>query len=152
MVCAFGQNPSYANQTVCDKTIRYIEQFVYHQFPDAGGVEILNLYSRIDTKKLERAYLLSLAAARETRRKIRQHEDFLIFTGKNKKQKAYNFPKRALQLRRLLGGKRVWKIDIGADYAPHPGNQRITYINLTHPVGRYAFGDIDSKQTRQTTR
>jgi hypothetical protein len=151
MVCAIGQNPSYANQTICDKTIHYIEQLVYHRFPKAGGVEILNLYSRIDTKKTHRTDLLLLAAARVTRRKIQQHEDFVIFTGKNKKQRAYNFPKRAMQLRRLLRGKRVWKVDIGTDYAPHPGNQRITYTNLTHPLGRYLFVDVDSKQPNQTT-
>jgi hypothetical protein len=143
-VCAIGQNPSYANQTICDKTIRYIEQLVYHQFPGAAGVEILNLYSRIDTKKTHRTDLLSLAAARETRRKIKQHEEFLIFAGKNKKQGAYNFQKRTMQLRRLLRGKRVWKIEIGTDYAPHPGNQRITYTNLTHPIGPYTFADLDS--------
>jgi len=59
-ICVIGQNPSKANSEVADKTLHFIERYIYEKMPDHSKIVMLNLYSRVDTSKeqttdLERA-------------------------------------------------------------------------------------------------
>ena len=141
-LCVIGQNPSNANNQVADKTLYYIERYVYENMPQYSKIVMLNLYSRVDTQKEQKTDLLKLSCARELRKHINAHQDFLILFGIVKNQGAYKFVKRARQLKKLLNGKNVMKIDISSKYAPHPGNPEIYYGNYCHGVDRYTFSDL----------
>ena len=102
----------------------------------------LNLFSLIDTKKNGSAKASTARSDRLLRDAIRDHDEFLIVFGKLGTQGAYRFKDRAL--RDLFLGKIVHRIDIGEriDYAPHPGNRRITYSRFDHPLAVYDFVDV----------
>lgn len=141
-ICIIGQNPSYADAATADKTIHYLERLIYEKYPQYSQIIILNLFSRVDTAKSETTDLLSLKAARIFRQTIQNNSDFLVIYGAVKDQRAYKFVKRAKQLRSLLRGKNVLKIDIDTNYAPHPGNPKIYYGNYCHSLNQYTFSDI----------
>ena len=50
-ICIIGQNPSHANQEYADKTLQYFEKFIFQNLPQYSKIIMLNLYSRVDTKK-----------------------------------------------------------------------------------------------------
>ncbi len=134
MICIIGQNPSAANAQHADKTLYYLESYVYHKLPEYSKIIMLNLYSRLDTKKTATTDLLRLECERTFRRTIRTNTDFLIVFGKLTNQKAYKFVKRVKLLKKQMTGKNIYKIDIGASYAPHPGNSAIYYKNYGYGV------------------
>lgn len=141
-LCVIGQNPSCANQHFADKTLHYIERFIYEKHPEYDRIVILNLFSRIDTHKSEANELLSIEAARLLRREIKENTDFLMIYGKLKNHKSYNFVKRAKQIKNLLDGKSVFKIDTGDKFAPHPGNPKLHYGNYCYDLTKYLFCDV----------
>jgi hypothetical protein len=144
-LCVIGQNPSYANEICADKTIHYLQHLIYDKHPEYGRILMLNLYSRIDTNKKETQGLLSLSAARTFRKFIDENDDFLVIYGKlctSKKEVGYKFKKRATLLKTMLKNKNVFKIDIGTNYAPHPGNPKIYYGNYSCNFVHYDFSDI----------
>jgi hypothetical protein len=143
-LCVIGQNPSYANESVADKTLHYLQRLIYEKYPEYDRIVMLNLYSRIDTKKKETKNLLSLDAVRTFRTVIKENDNFLIVYGKftSKKEGSYKFKKRAMQLKAMLKNKNVFKIDIGTNYAPHPGNSKIYYGNYNCNFVHYDFSDI----------
>lgn len=140
-ICVVGQNPSKANEVVADKTLYYIERFVYLKLPQYSRLIMLNLYSRIDTNKVH-----SIGLNRDAERLylscVEKNNDFLIVYGKLVNQGAYNFVEKAKRLRDMLRGKHVMKIDAGLPYAPHPGNRNIWYGNFCFGVTEYDFSDI----------
>lgn len=50
-LCIIGQNPSKADITSADKTLHYLERYVYEKLPQYSGIIMLNLFSRVDTDK-----------------------------------------------------------------------------------------------------
>jgi len=130
-LCIIGQNPSNANEVHADKTLRYLEQFVFQNLPEYSEIIMLNLYSRIDTKKDE----ITDLERDETKEKffdhLEEYSDFLLVFGKSKNEGVYKFPDKATEAIDKLSGKNVFKIDIGANtsYPPHPGNPEILYRN-----------------------
>lgn len=141
-VCIIGQNPSYANAAFADKTIRFLERFVFDQLPEFSQILMLNLYSRIDTKKEQIINLQDPECERVLRQAIRDHNDFLMVFGKLRSDGAYRFQERANELRVLFSGKNAYKIDIGSPFAPHPGNPNIRYSNYSLGVTCYDFSDV----------
>ena len=140
-LCVVGQNPSAANELVADRTIRYVEQFVYQRMPEFGQLLILNLYSRVDTKKQERD-VQNVDSSRIFIEEIGAHKDFLLIFGQRARQGAYRFADRARELEILLRTKNAWKIDIATSYAPHPGNKTIFYRNLDVGLVHHDFADL----------
>lgn len=145
-LCVVGQNPSAANELVADRTIRYVEQFVYQRMPEFGQILMLNLYSRVDTKKLARHDVQNADCARIFFEEIGAHKDFLLIFGKLSDKGAYKFSDRARDVEALLRGKTAWKIDIDTNYAPHPGNKTILYRNLDLGVVHHEFADVLPKK------
>jgi len=141
-LCIIGQNPSNANEEVADKTLHFLERFVFETLPHYTRITMLNLFSRVDTDKSKTTDLLRLECEREYRRNIKEHNEFLIVFGLIKNQGAYNFKKKALSLKKQLANKNVYKIDIGTAYAPHPGNKKIYYGNYCFGVTNYDFNEI----------
>lgn len=129
-LCVIGQNPSSADENVADKTIRYLEELIYRNHAEYVALLIVNLYSRVDTKKLATTNLLDEGCERLFNAALEEHEDFLLVYGKLKDQGAYRFPERAKVVANLLKGKRTFKLDIGTPYPPHPGNSKILYRNF----------------------
>jgi hypothetical protein len=140
-VCVIGQNPSYADEKIADKTLHYIEHLVYDKCPEVGSIVVLNLFSRVDTKKKENTCLLCLKGARESRKWIKECNDFILIHGKLKDQGGYRFRKRAQQIQRLLAAKHVLQLDIGTTYPPHPGNPAIYYGNYSVEFAEYEIDD-----------
>ncbi|MEJ8680071.1 DUF1643 domain-containing protein [Plesiomonas shigelloides] len=134
VICIIGQNPSTANAQHADKTLYYLEKYVYEKLPQYSKIIMLNLYSRVDTTKSATDDLLTLDCERVFRRTIQSNRNFLIVFGKLKKQGAYRFEKKAALLKKQLKGKNIYKIGIGTSYAPHPGNRLIHYSNYSLPV------------------
>ena len=129
-LCIIGQNPSKANKQVADKTLYYLEKFVYEKMPEYSQITMLNLYSRMDTTKNKKDDLIREECQSNYIEHISNNNDFLIVFGKLKNQGSYKFKDRARQLKNLLAGKNVYKLDIDTDYAPHPGNKVILYRNF----------------------
>ncbi len=140
-ICVIGQNPSDANSQVADKTLRFMEEFVYLRFPDASKMIMLNLYTRVDTNK---EYTENLDCAEcNIQDIIAQYNTFICIFGKLKKQGEYNFPEKARPFKNLLDNKAVYKIDIRPTYAPHPGNPLIMYHNPNkHGIRIYNLEDM----------
>ena len=134
VICIIGQNPSQANIKIADKTLHYLERYVYENMPEYSRIIMLNLYSRLDPKKSSKTDLIRLECERLFRRIIKDNTDFLIVFGKLKNQGAYKFVKKAELLKKHIEGKAVYKIDICSDYAPHPGNIKIYYGNYCYGV------------------
>ncbi len=142
-LCIIGQNPSAADERESDKTIAFMEQYVHRTLPEYGQILVLNLFSRVDTKKKVALDPLDPECARIFEREVRAHEDFLVIFGKLADQGAYRFHERARQVRGLLAGKHVRKLALGTAYAPHPGNIRIFYRNFDLGLDRYDFADVE---------
>lgn len=138
-LCVVGQNPSLANAVHADKTVQFIEKFVFERLPHISKILMLNLYSRIDTKKDKTAAPNDPICDLALRKAIVEHNEFLVVFGKLKNERTYRFRDRAAELSPLFAGKIVHKIDIGTLYAPHPGNPKICYSNLSCSVTRYDF-------------
>jgi len=136
-ICVVGQNPSNANKIYADKTLHYIERYIYEKFTNVSKMIMLNLYSRVDTKKNETENLNKLECERIVRRIIKENDTFLIIFGQLKNQKKYKFPKKAELLFKSLEDKTIYKIDIGTTYAPHPGNSQIYYGNYCYKYTEY---------------
>ena len=136
-ICVIGQNPSNANKIYADKTLHYIERYIYEKFPEISNIIMLNLYSRVDTKKTELDDLNKIECERNLRKIIKKNDNFLIIFGQLKNQKNYKFPKKAKLLFKLLKNKNIFKIDIDTEYAPHPGNSKIYYGNYCHSYNEY---------------
>lgn len=139
VLCVVGQNPSLANADYADKTIRYIEMFVFERMPHIGKIVMLNLYSRIDTKKDKTAAPNDPNCDLALRKAIAENNEFLFIFGELRNKRVYRFSDRAAELSKLFTGKTIHKIDIGATYAPHPGNPKICYSNLSFGITRYDF-------------
>jgi hypothetical protein len=140
-LCIVGQNPSDAGALVADKTIRYLEEFVFNNLPQYSSIMMLNLFSRIDTRKIYQTDLIRLSCERKLREIIQCNSDFLIVQGKLKDEDYYKFKKRARQIHSLLNKKTVLKIDIETNFAPHPGNPRILYNKFGFHLVGYDFSD-----------
>jgi hypothetical protein len=138
-LCVVGQNPSLANADRADKTVQYIERFVFERLPHIGKILMLNLYSRIDTKKDQTAAPNDPICDLELRKAIAENNEFLVVFGQLKNQGVYRFRDRAAELSNLFAGKVVHKIDIGTLYAPHPGNPKICYSNVSFGITPYEF-------------
>ena len=138
-LCVVGQNPSLANADHADQTVHYIERFVFERFPHVSKILMLNLYSRIDTKKDKTATPNDPICDLALRKAIAENNEFLVVFGQLKNQHVYRFRERAAELSTLFAGKIVHKIDIGAPYAPHPGNPKICYSNLSFGITSYEF-------------
>jgi hypothetical protein len=130
-LCVIGQNPSAANELYADKTIRYLEELIYCNRSEYGALLVLNLYSRVDTKKAATNGLHNEHCDRLFDTALREHTDFLLVYGKLKREGSYNFPARARQVLSTIKSQSVWKLDIGTAYPPHPGNSKILYNNLS---------------------
>jgi hypothetical protein len=140
-LCIIGQYPSYAGQQYADKTIHFLERFVFETRTDVGSILMLNLYSRIDTTKSRRTGPITASSERHLRSVIAEHDEFLVVFGQLKNERAYRFRERAAALRPLFEGKTVSKS--GTGYAAHPGNKLITYSRFGLGLAPYDFSDTD---------
>jgi hypothetical protein len=142
-LCIIGQNPSKANEEVADKTLNYLERYVFENMPEYSKIIMLNLYTRVDTNKHEKTNLEDPAYSRYLRALIDNHPDYLIVIGKVKSEGSYKFKEKAKELKLLLKGKNIYRLRLpGADYAPHPGNPKILYNNSSLDIATYDFSDI----------
>lgn len=148
VLCVVGQNPSSADETRADSTVRYLEKLIVSKALPYRAILMLNLFTRVDTRK---DHAIVDAKNGSWRKPIVQaaeeHEDFLMVFGKLKRQGPYDFPARALEVAELLGtqGKhKIYKLGIQPPslYAPHPGNPKIWYRNLDISFVRYNFEDL----------
>ncbi len=140
-LCVVGQNPSKANEYFSDKTVRYIEEFVYNKLPQYGSILIINLYSRVDTKKHQSNDLYNEDCNASLKYAIKTHNDFLLIYGKLRNEGAYRFPERAREFNKMIRGKRLFKLDLNTIYPPHPGNRKILYKNFN--IEMHAFDCIE---------
>ena len=129
-LCVIGQNPSAASEENADKTIRYLEELIYRKHPEYGSLLVLNLYSRIDTPKVETFDLLNVNCATIFDIVLRDNSDFLLVYGKLKNEGAYRFPERAKHVAAALKSKKVLQLGLNTPYPPHPGNPKILYGNF----------------------
>ncbi|WP_253253802.1 DUF1643 domain-containing protein [Acidithiobacillus marinus] len=53
MITVFLKNPSSASASAADKTVRTASEYVWRNFPESGGVHILNLYALRGTDSQE---------------------------------------------------------------------------------------------------
>ncbi len=53
MITVFLKNPSSASELSADKTVRTASEYVWRNFPESGGVHILNLYALRGTDSKE---------------------------------------------------------------------------------------------------
>ncbi len=138
-LCIIGQNPSDANEYRADKTLRYLEQFVFQNLPEYSGIIMLNLYSRIDTKKKEINDLERPETKEYLHKTIQKYSDILLAFGVLKKHGEYNFPQKYKEIKPLLMGKNVFCIDtkVNTNYPPHPGNPKILYNNYEYGVTKF---------------
>ena len=141
-LCVIGQNPSAANEEFADKTVHYVERYVFENLPQYSTIIMLNLYSRVDTKKEFTDDLRREETNKKFRKILDENTDYLAVFGRLKNKGSYKFIHRGKEVQELLKGKRVFKIDIGSDYAPHPGNFKILYWNYCHGITHYDFSDI----------
>jgi hypothetical protein len=91
---------------------------------------VLNLYSRIDTLKVETHDLLDANCATIFDIALRYNSDFLLIYGKLKNEGAYRFPERANHIAAALKSKNVLQLGLKTLYPPHPGNPKIFYRNF----------------------
>ena len=141
-LCAIGQNPSSADEHAADKTVRYLEELVYRSLPQYRQLIVLNLYSRVDTSKEDRTSPLHPECSNIFDRFVAEETDFLVVFGQLRNKEPYRFQDRAREIAPLLRSKHVFKLDIGAFYAPHPGNPKIIYSNFTVGFTPYTFADV----------
>lgn len=136
-----GQNPSGANTQNADKTVRYLETFVFRNLPQYAGIQILNLFSRIDTDK-EESDVLDVSTDKEFEKSLSKYSKALLIFGKLKTKGEYRFKERVIFVRSILEQVVLYKLDLSTDYAPHPGNPKITYSNFEIGIDRYLFSDL----------
>ncbi len=142
-ICIIGQNPSKANEQVADKTLHYLERYVFEKLPQYSNLIMLNLYTRIDTSKDKTRDLHDPTYTEYLKAIISNNSDFLIVFGKVKNQGAYKFIQKAQKFKELLKNKNVFKLNLhGVQYAPHPGNPKILYNNIDFDTTEYEFTDI----------
>jgi hypothetical protein len=125
VLCVIGQNPSAADERFADKTIRYLEEFVYRLRPEYSALLVLNLYSRVDTTKSATVNPLHECCASIFSAAIREHQEFLLVYGKVRSKGPYKFPERVREVANEFRSKTVLKLDIDTPYPPHPGNKNI---------------------------
>ncbi len=140
-LCVIGQNPSDADEHHADKTIRYLEQLVFDNMPKYSSMIMLNLYSRIDTKKEEITDLERPETRKIFTKYLNSCTDILLVCGGTKKDGAYNFDKKLKSIKSLFSGKNLFKIDAGLNtiYPPHPGNPKILYNNFNVKFSPYGL-------------
>lgn len=143
-LCVIGQNPSAADECQADKTIHYLEKLIYLKYPQYRQMTVLNLYSRIDTPKTEQTDLLHPRCEEIFDRILGEETNFLVVFGKLANQGQYCFLDRVRQIEPVLRSKNVFKLELGTQYAPHPGNPKILYNNFDVGLSRYFFADIFS--------
>lgn len=138
-LCIIGQNPSDANENHADKTLKYLEMFVYKNLPEYSRIIMLNLYSRIDTEKKSCSDLERTETYNELVKYINVNSDFLLVFGASKKDGAYNFHSKFNDIKVQLREKQLFKIDLknNTKYPPHPGNPKITYANLNYGINSF---------------
>jgi hypothetical protein len=141
-LCIIGQNPSDADEKIADDTAYYLERFVFEKLPQYSKIILLNLYSRIDKSKNYSDDLIRDECELKFEEIIKENSDFLIIYGVLENQDSYKFLDRAKILKTKLADKSVYKIDLGNDYAPHPGNPNILYRNYKYNLAKYNFEDI----------
>lgn len=141
-LCVIGQNPSAADEYEADKTIHYLEKLIYLKYPQYRQLIVLNLYSQVDTTKTEQANPLHPRCEELFNRILVEETNFLIVFGQLTNQGQYCFLDRARQIEPMLRSKRVFKLNLGTQYAPHPGNPKILYNNLSVGFSIYSFADI----------
>jgi hypothetical protein len=141
-LCVIGQNPSEANEKCADKTVRFIEKYIWNRRPEYGAIVVINLYSRVDTNKVESEAVSDESCEAIFRSTVSSCADFLVVFGKLVNAGPYQFLERAAYVREMLSGRCVYKFSIGSSYAPHPGNRKILYSNLKVELCRYHFEDI----------
>ena len=147
-LCVIGQNPSAADESEADRTIRYLEELVFVRHAEYRQIVVVNLYSQVDTWKTNDAPALHPECAKIFEVIVAEESDFLVVFGKLKNQRRYRFQDRAREIEPLLRSKHVFKLDIGTIYAPHPGNPEITYSNFELDFSPYTFSDVNAgKQT-----
>ena len=138
-LCLVGQNPSAANEQHADKTIHFLEKYVFERWKQYDQILMLNLYSRVDTKKTATSGINHAGCEALLREAIASHTEFLFVFGKLRNQGAYRFSERVRELQPLFSGKVLYKLDIGTTYAPHPGNRAIHYYKTDIELARYVF-------------
>ncbi len=143
-LCVIGQNPSAADECEADKTIHYLEKLIYLKYFQYRQLIVLNLYSQVDTTKTEQANPLHPKCEELFNCILGEETNFLVVFGKLTNQGQYCFLDRARQVEPLLRSKRVFKLDLGTQYAPHPGNQKIFYNNFNVDLSPHSFADINT--------
>lgn len=141
-LCVIGQNPSAADEREADKTIHYLEKLIYLKHSQYRQLIVLNLYSQVDTTKSERTQPLHPKCEEIFNHMLGEEANFLAVFGQLKNQGQYCFLDRARQIEPLLQSKNVLKLDLGTQYAPHPGNPKILYNNFNIGLSSYTFADI----------
>lgn len=137
VICIIGQNPSNANQEHADKTLRYFENFIFQNLQQYSKIIMLNLYSRVDTQKEFDDDLEREETRKELFTHLKENSDFILAFGASKKDGAYDFYSKFKELKPLLNGKNIYKINIGnTTYPPHPGNPKIFYNNFDLELAR----------------
>lgn len=121
-----------------------MEKLIYLKHVQYRQLIVLNLYSQVDTKKTKQTNPLHPECEEIFNRMLRDENDFLVVFGKLKNQGQYRFLDRARQIQPLLQSKRVLKLNLGTQYAPHPGNSKILYNNFKADLSSYCFADIGS--------
>lgn len=137
-LCVIGQNPSAADEREADKTIHYLEKLIYLKHSQYRQLIVLNLYSQVDTTKTEQAQPLHPKCEEILNRMLGEESNFLVIFGKLSNQGRYCFLDRARQIEPLLRSKCVLKLDLGTQYAPHPGIPKFstTILMLAFPLTR----------------
>ncbi|MFL9610575.1 DUF1643 domain-containing protein [Methylobacillus sp. Pita2] len=141
-LCVIGQNPSAADEFKADKTIRYLEKLICLKHFQYRQLIVLNLYSQVDTTKTEQTNPLHPKCEELFNRILEEEANFLVVFGKLTNQGQYCFLDRVRQIEPLLRYKRVSKLNLDTQYAPHPGNPKILYNNFNVDFSPYSFADI----------
>lgn len=141
-LCVIGQNPSAADEYEADKTINYLEQLIYCNYEQYHQLIIVNLYSFVDTKKAAKNNILNSSCDAIFNNILEVENNFLMVCGKLTNQEPYCFLDRVRLIKPILQSKNVFKLNVGAQYAPHPGNPQIFYNNMSVKLSPYRFEDI----------
>lgn len=128
-LCIIGQNPSKANCFVADRTIYFLEEQIYNNYPEYSHLVILNLFTRIDTKKELTTDLLRPEFEDKYTEIIKNIDDILLIFGQRDQERAYNFKEQFNKIRKILENKKTMSLYIGkdVDYPPHPLNPQLLY-------------------------
>lgn len=141
-LCVIGQNPSYADAECADKTISYIEKYVYKHKPNISHLYFINLYSIIDTDKSLPFEPNHKEFDEHMNSCLSNFDQFLIIYGRLSNWKQYRFLEKARDIKSNFQNKETLKFDLGVPYAPHPGNPKICYSKLDFELTAYRFEDI----------